>query len=174
MHRAHAESSSRLLPLMPSMCDRVPEECPQEIADLIASCTGDAAERPDAQECAHFIAQFVPSAATRRSTSHSLSGHSSRPLLKASGRAASGENTKSGAANSAAGGSVRGGTPPAAATPEAELHREDTDKSCSAEAAPEAQVVRDSTANLEGGARQREATTVQATLTAQEAAGANR
>ena len=162
-----------MLSLTPSVRDRVPEECPQEIADLIASCTGDAAERPDAQECAHVIAEFVPNALGRRSTSRSLPGRSPRPLLRGSGRTVSGGSTESGAANSAADRSARGGIPRAASTPDMDLHREHRDKSCPAEAAQEAQVTAASPANLEGGARLQEPATFQST-TAHEAASAKR
>lgn len=159
--------------LTPNVHDRVPEECPQEIADLIASCTADAAERPDAQECAHIIAQFVPNADARRSSSRSLSGQSPRPLLKASGRAASGDSTESGAANSAAGGSAPGGAPPAAAAPGTEQRQERTDETCSAEAAQEAQVTPGSPVPG-GGTQLGEAATPQASTAAQEVDGASR
>ena len=150
------------------MLGSVPEECPQEIADLIASCTADAAERPDAQECAHIIAQYVPNADARRSASRSLSGQSPRALLNTSGRAASGASAESGAANSAAGGSVHGGTPPAAAAAGAGQRQEHTDKKSSAKAAQEAQVTPGSPSIPEGGTGLREPATLQATKAAQE------
>ena len=150
LHRLYVDSASQSTRLIHSVPDRVPEECPQEIADLIASCTADAAERPDAEECAHIIAQFVPSADARRSASRSLSGRSPRPLLKASGRAASGDSTESGAATSPAGASGHGGMLPAAAAPGTEQHREHTAGIPSGEVTPDGQIVPGSPATPEG------------------------
>ena len=45
---------------------RVPEEAPQEIADLVLRCTGDADKRPDALECAQIIDLFCPGGSGRR------------------------------------------------------------------------------------------------------------
>ncbi|CAL8464777.1 g4312 [Coccomyxa elongata] len=45
---------------------RVPEEAPQEIADLVLRCTSDADARPDALECAQIINQFCPGGSGRR------------------------------------------------------------------------------------------------------------
>ncbi len=39
---------------------RVPEECPQEVADLILRCNGPAAERPTAAQCANIMADYLP------------------------------------------------------------------------------------------------------------------
>ena len=150
------------------MHDRVPEECPQEIADLIASCTADAAERPDAQECAHVIAQFVPGADARRSSSRSLSGSSPRPLLKASGRAASGDSTGSGAATSPAGASGHGGTLLAAAPPGTEQHQEHKDEKNSAKEAQEGKAIPGLPAIPGDGTGLQEPATPQASRAAQE------
>ena len=91
---------------------RVPEECPQEIADLIQRCQGDASQRPDAQECAQIIAQFVPSVGVRRLSSRSISGNSPRPVPADGqpGRTASGEAPKSGVSGRAHSRSLSGGS----------------------------------------------------------------
>ena len=48
------------------------------VADLIERCTGDAPQRPDAQECAETLALFVPNLGARRMSSRSLSGSTPR------------------------------------------------------------------------------------------------
>lgn len=45
---------------------RVPEEAPQEIADLVLRCTSDADARPDALECAQIINPFCAGGSGRR------------------------------------------------------------------------------------------------------------
>ena len=55
---------------------RVPEEAPQEIADLVVRCTGEPEARPTAEQCAEAIAGFLPMGSVSR---------------KSSGRTASGE-----------------------------------------------------------------------------------
>ena len=61
---------------------RVPEEAPQEIADLVLRCTGQAEERPSAAEAADIIRLHVISAAK--------SGDSSTPRRTSSSAARSG------------------------------------------------------------------------------------
>ena len=63
------------------------------VADLIERCLGDAPQRPDAQECAEILAQFVPGIGARRMSSRSLSGSTPRAVLQGlpAARTASGE-----------------------------------------------------------------------------------
>lgn len=77
----------------------MPEEAPQEIADLVSRCTGDVEERPDAQECAEIIAPYVRTA--------SLRTNASQPLTP--GAAVAPRRTSSGGS-----GGEAGGTAPAA------------------------------------------------------------
>ncbi|CAL8462229.1 g1760 [Coccomyxa elongata] len=51
---------------------RVPEEAPQEIADLVSRCTSEVEERPDAQECVEIIQPFVRAGSLRVSSSQPL------------------------------------------------------------------------------------------------------
>ena len=71
------------------------------VADLIERCLGDAPQRPDAQECAETLAQFVPGIGARRMSSRSLSGSTPRAVLQGppSARTASGDATASGEAS---------------------------------------------------------------------------
>ncbi len=49
----------------------MPDEAPQEIADLVHRCTGDAESRPEAQECAKIIGRYTldgDASVKRRST----------------------------------------------------------------------------------------------------------
>jgi hypothetical protein len=91
---------------------RVPEECPQEIADLIQRCQGDASQRPDAQECAQIIAQFVPSVGARRLSSRSMAGNSPCPAPTDGqpGRTTSGKAPSSGVLGCAHSRSLSGGS----------------------------------------------------------------
>ena len=47
----------------------MPEEAPQDIADLVGRCTGDVEERPDAGECAEIIAPYVRASSLRTTAS---------------------------------------------------------------------------------------------------------
>ena len=91
---------------------RVPEECPQEIADLIQRCQGDASQRPDAQECAQIIAQFVPSVGAQKLSSRLMAGNSAclAPADGQPGRTASGEAPKWGVSGRAHSRSLSGGS----------------------------------------------------------------
>jgi hypothetical protein len=65
----------------------VPEEAPEEIAELIQRCTGDADQRPDAHECAEIIAPFLRAVLLRGAT-RSCSEDSPKPKPPERGRSA--------------------------------------------------------------------------------------
>ena len=94
------------------------------IADLMERCLGDALQRPDAQECAETLAQFVPGIGARRMSSRSLSGSTPRAVLQVlpSARTASGEASPLAPASSrrSASGSLTGEAARPEAIPEGE------------------------------------------------------
>ena len=94
------------------------------VADLIERCLGDAPQRPDAQECAEALAQFVPGIGARRMSSRSLSGSTPRAALQGppSARTASGEASPLAPASSrrSASGSLTGEVARPEAIPEGE------------------------------------------------------
>ncbi|CAK0772056.1 hypothetical protein CVIRNUC_003924 [Coccomyxa viridis] len=54
---------------------KVPEEAPQEIADLVLQCTGEPEARPTAEQCAELIGSFLPmSGVSRKSSGRTASG----------------------------------------------------------------------------------------------------
>ncbi|BDA46092.1 probable leucine-rich repeat receptor-like serine/threonine-protein [Coccomyxa sp. Obi] len=76
---------------------RVPEEAPQEIADLVSRCTGDVEERPDAQECVEIIGPFVRAGSLRVTSSQPLTpGTVNTPRRTGSGGSGGGGRTSIG------------------------------------------------------------------------------
>ena len=92
------------------------------VADLIDRCTGDASQRPDAQECAETLAQFVPGLSGRRASSRSLSGSTPRAALQGlpPARTASGEVSPLASAKGSATSSLTGEVARPEAIPEGE------------------------------------------------------
>lgn len=92
---------------------RVPEEAPQEIADLLQRCTGDAEQRPDAHECAEIIAPFVRAGSLRQG-SRSLSQEApAAPAAAATPPARTGSGSgRTGSNGSAAAPASRSGSAP--------------------------------------------------------------
>jgi hypothetical protein len=65
----------------------VPEEAPQEIADLVIRCIGDPEVRPSAQEIAELLASHLPMAGARRASSRAMSSECARsPKSPAAGQ----------------------------------------------------------------------------------------
>lgn len=99
----------------------MPEEAPQEIADLVSRCTSDVEERPDAHECVEIIQPFVRAGSLRVSSSQPLTpgtvntprrfgggqpltpGAGGAPLRTGSGGSGVDRRTKSGVGESARG-----------------------------------------------------------------------
>lgn len=52
----------------------MPEEAPQEIADLVVRCTGEPELRPTAEQCAELISSFLPMGVARKSSGRTASG----------------------------------------------------------------------------------------------------
>lgn len=75
----------------------MPEEAPQEIADLVSRCTGDVEERPGAQECVEIIQPFVRAGSLRVSSSQPLTpGTVNSPRRTGFGGIGGGGRTSSG------------------------------------------------------------------------------
>ena len=63
---------------------RVPEEAPQEVADLVARCISEPERRPSAEQCAEVISSFLPGVA-RKTSGRTASGEVGRFKRASSG-----------------------------------------------------------------------------------------
>ena len=63
---------------------RVPEEAPQEVADLVARCISEPERRPTAEQCAEVISSFLPGVA-RKTSGRTASGEVGRFKRASSG-----------------------------------------------------------------------------------------
>lgn len=82
---------------------RVPEEAPQEIADLVSKCTGDQEQRPTAQECAELLGSFLP-LGTGRKSGRTASGESGKTPSSPTAASPKGDAPKSSGSNPPASG----------------------------------------------------------------------
>ena len=64
---------------------RVPEEAPQEIADLVLRCTGQAEQRPSAAEAADIIGPFAAAGPGPLGAARSSSGTTAQSRRASSG-----------------------------------------------------------------------------------------
>ncbi len=78
---------------------RVPEEAPQEIADLVHKCTGDQELRPTAQECAELLGSFLPLGAGRKTSGRTVSGESGKTPSSPTAKSPKGDAPKSSGSN---------------------------------------------------------------------------
>ena len=78
---------------------RVPEEAPQEIADLVSRCTGDQEQRPTAQECAELLGSFLPLGTGRKISGRTTSGGSGRTPSSPTAKSSKDDAPKSSGSN---------------------------------------------------------------------------
>ncbi len=82
----------------------MPEEAPQEIADLVSRCTGDQEQRPTAQECAELLGSFLPLGTGRKVSGRTVSGESGKTPSTPTAKSPKGDTPKSLGSNPSASG----------------------------------------------------------------------